>query len=249
MTADTIENMVEDKTTDEELTEEIELLRQKVGSKDKRVGTAQQQDISNTSFKILVSIWEKVQSIGDNMGKLASEIQELKTENNDLKKRVLSYEMEKADKAIIVKNFPRHFKKNERETPFNLAKDFTRVLQHMNVEDSAGIANIYRIKSKTENGYSGQGTDDPVRVEFYSKLEKGCFMSQLKKIRNSEFSGMKVGIDVPKILQPVFNQLNQKSWNFRQANPNSKTRIVPRNLSYALIVKKENEPKFHDYIE
>ena len=99
MTAETIENMVVDKTTDEELTEEIELLRQKVGSKDKRVGTAQQQDISNTSFKILVSIWEKVQSIGDNMGKLASEIQELKTENNDLKKRVLSYEMEKADKA------------------------------------------------------------------------------------------------------------------------------------------------------
>lgn len=239
------ENMIVDKTPDEEIAEEIESLKQKVGSKDKRIGTAQQQDISNTSFKILVSIWEKVQQ----MGKFEKEIKKLKAENDDLKKRVLSCEMEKADKAIIVKNFPRHFKKNERETPFNLGKDFTRVLKHMNAEDSCGIANIYRIRSKTENGYSGQATDDPVRVEFYSKLEKGCFMSQLKKIKNSEFSGMKIGIDVPKMLQPVFNQLNQKSWNFRQANPNSKTRIVPRNLSYALIVKKENEPKFHDIIE
>ena len=75
-------------------------------------------------------------------------------------------------------------------------------------------------------------------------------MSNLSKLKESEFRHIKIGSLYPKSLLPLFQDLDEKAYQFRKKFPGSTTRIVPRDLSLVFIAKKQNQTKFAeiDYV-
>ena len=111
----------------------------------------------------------------------------------------------------------------------------------MKVDQQVKIHNIYRLKSKDENPIS---ETEPVRVEFGSTLQKGLFFANIKKLKNSDFNGITVSLDVPKSLQKLYRQLDRMGYDFRQRNKKSKVRIIAKRGTLICLVKKDGETEF-----
>jgi hypothetical protein len=227
---------------DKNLMAEMAELREKVESKDKkRVGTAQQADIVNASFRILCQILPQF----NEMKKYAKQINDLETENANLQKRVTEFEIEKSSKAVIIKNLPPALDSNAgRENQMNLKGNFDRVLTFLKVDSEIKICDIFRIKPK---GSADNTRNYPVRVEFGSKIQKGLLMANLHKLRDSDFRDINVGMDCPKILQGLFKELDRKGYQFRMKFPRSKSRIIAKNGTLFLQVKKQSEMNFSNF--
>ena len=55
----------------------------------------------------------------------------------------------------------------------------------------------------------------PVKLTFTSILGKNCFLDSLGKLKNTDFGGMSVVIDVPKFLISAYFELDSFGYNFR----------------------------------
>ena len=230
--------------SDKKLQAEMEVLREKVESKDnKRVGTAQQADIVNASFRILCQIFPQFTE----MKKYGKQIHDLETKNANLQARVTEMELEKSSKAVIIKNLPSTSEsETERESQMNLKGNFERVLKFLKVDSEIKICDIFRIKPK---GSANNNQSYPIRVEFGSKLQKGLLMANLSKLRDSDFRDINVGMDCPKSLQGLFKELDRNGYLFRKKFPRSKARIIAKNGTLILQVKKQSETNFSNFDE
>ena len=74
-------------------------------------------------------------------------------------------------------------------------------------------------------------------------------MANLNKLRDSDFRDINVGMDCPKSLQGLFKELDRNGYLFRKKFPRSKARIIAKNGTLILQVKKQSETNFSNFDE
>ena len=196
-------------------------------------------EIVNATFQLVCLLVEKV----------LTDKKEVETETEDLKNRILSVEFENSSRAIIVKGVPMEKKSNnEKESKMALKSKFEKILRTMKIKENLKIDDIYRILPK-ETASVGEDFIPPIRVSFTGKLDKGLFMANLSKLKDGEFKDIKIGQDYPKVMLPLFRELDEKAYAFRKKYPQSKTRIVQNGLTLVLLVRRGAEERFEEFDE
>ena len=233
----------DDLDPDEDFLKQMDLLKGKLENKR---STVVQTDIVNASFRILMKIYPQFME----MKSYGKDLNDLKNENKELKNRILEIEIEKSSECVIIKNLPPKKTKNkENETQVELKENFQQILKEMKVQDQIRTCDIFRLKPKAKAAYGGKCSFSPVKVRLGSRLDRGLFMANLKKLQNGEFKEIKVGIDVPKELLELHKELDLKAFEFRNKFPGSKTKIAPNKLTLVLLTRKKNEDKFTEIVE
>ena len=242
MSSTTPQNVVSDHTVS--MLMDFEKLKEKVkAQQNKRKTLEGQGEILNATFSMLCLLLEKF--LLDKTGEL-----KIKAETEDLKNRILSAEFENSSRAIIVKGLSEGKKSNDgKESKMALKSKFDKVVKTMNLSEQLKIDDIYRILPK-ETASGGDDYVPPIRVSFTGKLDRGLFMANLSKLKDGEFKNLKIGFDYPKSMLPHFRNLDEKAYAFRKKHLLSKTRIVQKDLTLVLLVKRAGiEEKFKEFDE
>ena len=184
---------------------------------------------------------------------LKGENKSLKQENEEIKKELLTTQIDKSQSCAILRNvYPKNslIKSIDEEKPYELRNTFKDILEVMKIKDQCKIANIYRLKPMENPGYT-QGSFPPVKVEFLSKIDKSIFMANLKNLKDAglEHKVIKVGPDVIKPLQNDYFLLDKKAYDIRKALPGTKTKVVIRQFQYCLLVKKPGKNSFEMHLD
>ena len=163
----------------------------------------------------------------------------------------MSAEFENSSRSIILKGLPVAKKSNnERESKMALKSKFEKIVKSLNLSEQLKIDDIYRILPKEASG--GDDYIPPIRVSFIGKLDREIFMANLSKLKDGEFRNLnlKIGYDYPKSMLPLFRNLDEKAYAFRKKHLHSKTRIVQKDLTLVLLVRKAGiEEKFKEFDE
>ena len=195
----------------------------------------------------------KIQDLTAQVTFLKGENKSLKQENEEIKKELLTTQIDKSQSCAILRNvYPKNslIKSIDEEKPHELRKAFQDILEVMKIKDQCKIANIYRLKPMENPGYT-QGSFPPVKVEFLSKIDKSIFMANLKNLKDAglEHKVIKVGPDVIKPLQNDYFLLDKKAYDIRKALPGTKTKIVIRQFQYCLLVRKPGKNSFEMHLD
>ena len=173
---------------------------------------------------------------------------DLKKENAGMKKQLLDYEIEHAQKSIIVKSLPTLDCREDRETNEMLQESFGKVMTQMKVNGKVQISDIYRLKSKDKKGpLNGGSLFSPVKVQFQSMIDKRNFFKNIRNIKGSIFNEIQINQCVVKSMENDYRELDKTAFDLRQATPGLKYNIVISKQKYKLMIKNPQEKKFSEY--
>ena len=179
----------ETQNVDDKLFKEMTLLQEKIQSKDiEKLTAAKKTDqntyVINAMFKILIQmmpqmkeIRSSVQELTNFQNEVSEQVNSLKNENDQLKKRILEMELKNSSKSLIIKKLKPKHNKNEKENQIHLKKNFDGILDRMGVRNSIKVDDIFRFKSSDKETKPKQPL--PVKVSFTSILDKNCFLASL----------------------------------------------------------------------
>ncbi len=166
-----------------------------------------------------------------NMSKVLSELEKTKQEVETLKEAVEGFkrvELEIKRRSVLVRGLP--FQTDGRfetraQTKVALATLFEKLGMAPTLVDYHRLGGI---KQQGENG-----SKVSIRVLFVDVDQKFELFDRLKE-KGNELRDVSILTDYPSFQMQEFKTLSAQAYNIRQAQPGTKTRIVPKGLGLAL---------------
>ena len=157
------------------------------------------------------------------MESVKEEVESLKATCSGLQRLELEFKR----RSVLVKGLPFKAKgkyETRVETREALADFFTRL------EMTPTLVDYQRL-----GGYKDgeDGSKISVRLQFVDLDQKFELFDKLK-LKGRELQDISILTDYPSFQLPEFKKLSGEAYNLRQANPGTKTRIVPKGLGLAL---------------
>ena len=243
----------DESSPDDSLLKEMEALKKQIDNNVTKATIASTSVVVNAIFKAMMQLLPQVKEMKGSLGEIKNsqsditeEIQILKEENAQLKKRIMKLEVANSNKALILKKMvPKLGPNDKNENLFNLKSNFDKMLEKMGLKNQVKVDDIFRFKPKNnENGKDARDGVAPVRVSFVSNFDKNLFLANLGKLKKSDYNNVIVGIDVPTVALPAFFELDTFNYNFRKENAKCRTRFGLRNDGLELFGKLNGETKF-----
>ena len=254
-----------DSLADDKLMREMEQLKVKleIGKKTRKTveqKEAEMQTLTQAIFQIVYQTLPQMkeikssiaefrnfhEAVNEEVTKLRQQNDYLYDQNEELKNRVLDFEIAESKKAVIIKGLPLSANDKGIETKVALKNKFDKVLNVMGIRKDVKIDSIFRFRAKDENGAGFQRSVKvlPIRVAFCSNWDKDLFMANIKKLNDGEFKKLSIGLDVPKILLKCFRTLDQEGYQFRKDNEGASYYITFKKRGLILLGKLKTENRY-----
>jgi hypothetical protein len=191
---------------------------------------------SSKSDEILAkldSLENRFKAIEKEVGELTKtlrEIEKVKSEVESLKSTCEGYqrfELENKKRSVLVRGLP--FKSQDKfesrtQTRAALAEFFTKLGMTPTLVDYQRLGGVKEGEDGSKISVRLQFVDLDQKFEMYDKL----------KLKGRELKEVSILTDYPSFQIPEFKKLSNQAFNVRQANPGTKTRIVPKGLGLVL---------------
>jgi len=203
-------------------------------------------DFTSVTNKMTVLI-EKIDLLADEqkslnaaIQKIAQENQDLRAENNLLKDRIISLEINELKGNLIIRNVPQNHNADAEKRTENLeeASDsfFYKVLQPLELDGIITNFTAFRIPLRTGHPL--------LKIQLQNPAQKSLLFRALGTKGNQLKDRIVVKNEYPKSLLQELKTLEERAYTIRQENKGTKTRIALRNNKLKLLTKTPDQNKF-----
>jgi len=180
-------------------------------------------DQLDTRFKAIEKEMSELSRFMKEMDAVKAEVEALKNDCAGYQR----FELETKKRSVLIRGLP--FKSQDKfesrtQTRAALAEFFTKLGMTPTLVDYQRLGGVKDGEDGSKISIRLQFVDLDQKFDMYDKL----------KLKGRELKDVSILTDYPSFQIPEFKKLSGQAFNLRQANPGTKTRIVPRGLSLVL---------------